>query len=107
MSSILAARASARSSARRSAYEKIEKKGFIIRRQTASGEKVSQQKQCDFTFQSGGFIAKPNKLGAKVDEMLHQRLLRSNVRKQVRKRQTRQKVKNIDGKRKIDMSNTK
>jgi hypothetical protein len=45
---------------------------------------------------------KPNKLGAKVDEMLHKRLLRSNVRKQVRKRQTRQKVKNIDGKRKID-----
>jgi hypothetical protein len=59
-----------------------------------------------FTFQIIGFITEHNKLGAKIDEMLHQRLLKSSIRKQFKKGQTRLRSTNIDRKRKIDKRHT-
>jgi hypothetical protein len=42
-------------------------------------------KQSGFTFQGIGFITEPNRLGAKIDEMLHQRLLKKQSWKEIPK----------------------
>jgi hypothetical protein len=66
------------------------------------GKKASIQKQSGFTFQRVGHIAEPNRLGAKINEMLHQRLLKNRVGKQLRKRQIWVKSTETGTKRKRD-----
>jgi hypothetical protein len=54
----------------------------------------SHQEQYGFTFQSGGFIAESNELGAKVDEILHRRLSRNKVRKNSQWKVNRTRIRN-------------